>query len=57
MNKSPIKTTREIVKIQKVVLRSKQGSNGVGGGGKRITCKSNCKEQSVSIDEIKRSPV
>ncbi|KAI3782053.1 hypothetical protein L2E82_12085 [Cichorium intybus] len=37
-----IESTREIVKMEKVALRSKQSSNGVGGGGKRKTWKSDC---------------
>ncbi|KAL4571376.1 hypothetical protein LXL04_018134 [Taraxacum kok-saghyz] len=35
-------TTGEIVKMEKAVLRSKPSSNGVGGGGKRKTWKSDC---------------
>ncbi|CAI9298308.1 unnamed protein product [Lactuca saligna] len=39
---NPTETTGEIVKMEKVALRSKQSSNGVGGGGKRKTWKSDC---------------
>lgn len=39
---NPTETTNEIVKMEKVVLRSKQSSNGVSGGGKRKTWKSDC---------------
>lgn len=42
---NPTETTGEIVKTEKVALRSKQSSNGVGGGGKRKTWKSDCNSE------------